>query len=76
MKLTFTATRGKIPLYKGTYDVSDAQTFGDACADMWTKLAQQSLASATNIGAAYEALGDNVIPDLRSVEVRFEQRDP
>lgn len=76
MKLTFTATRGKAPLYEGTYDVSDARSFGDACADMWIKLAQKSLAAATSIGAAYEALEDNVIPDLRSVEVRFEQRDP
>ena len=63
-------------LYEGTYDIGDALSFANACADMWTKLAQRNIAAAPNIGALYEALGDDLVPDLRGVQLRFEQIDP
>lgn len=43
---------------------------------MWTKLAQRSLAAASSIGAVYEALGHNAIPDLSEVQIHFDQLDP
>ena len=76
MKLKLTATRSNVSIYEGIYDVSDAKSFGDACADVWLKLAQRSAASASSIGALYEALGDHVLPDLRAVQIGFEQLDP
>ena len=75
MKLKLRATSGNVSLYEGTYDVSDARSFGDACADMWSNLAQRNLAAASSVGAVYEALGDNAIPDLRTIEFRFERLD-
>jgi hypothetical protein len=76
MKLKVLITRHDALLYEGIYDVSDARSFGDACADIWTKLAQRNLAAASSIGAVYEALSDDTLPDLRLVQIRFEQIEP
>ena len=76
MKLKLTATRGATPLYEGIHDIRDAASFGNACAELWANLAQRNASTAPNVGALYEALGDNLVPDLRQVQVRFEQADP
>ena len=76
MKLKLTATRSNVSIYEGIYDVSDARSFGEACADVWLKLAQRSAASASSIGALYEALGDRLVPDMRAFAIYFEQLDP
>jgi len=76
MKLKLLATKNNVTLYEGMYVVNDAKSFGEACADVWIRLAQRNLTAASSIGAVYEALGDNTLPDLRAVQIRFEQIDP
>jgi len=76
MKLKFVTAKNGVLLHEGIYDVGDAKSFGDACADVWMKLAERKLTAASSIGAVYEALGDNALPDMRAVQIRFERVDP
>ena len=51
----------------------DAASFGDACADAWTKLREQKLQKATSIGALYDTLEEHLIDELHGVEITFEK---
>jgi hypothetical protein len=55
-------------LYEGLYDISDADSFGHACADAWRQLREQRLAKATSIGALYDALDDELLEGLVGAE--------
>jgi hypothetical protein len=61
------------PWYEGVYDIVDAASFGDACANAWTKLREQKLQSATSIGALYDTLDEHLIDELQGVEISFEK---
>ena len=54
MKLALHITRAGTALYAGIYDITDAATFGQACADAYTKLMQEQLHKERNIGALME----------------------
>ncbi len=61
------------PWYEGVYDIVDAASFGDACANAWTKLREQKLQSATSIGALYDTLDEHLIDELEGAELSFEK---
>lgn len=54
MKLALRITRAGIALYAGIYDVTDAETFGRACADAYSKLMQEQFRKERNVGALME----------------------
>jgi hypothetical protein len=56
-------------LYEGIYDISDADSFGRACADAWAQLREQRLAKTTSIGALFEALDDELLDGLIGAEI-------
>ncbi len=60
-------------LYEGIHDIVDAASFGDACADAWSKLREQKLQNATSIGALYDTLDEHLIDELEGVELSFEK---
>lgn len=76
MKLRLKATRRGALLCEAVHDVSDARSFGEACSDIWLKLAESKLGAATSIGAVYEALGESSVPDLNAVQISIERADP
>ena len=61
------------PWYEGVYDIVDAASFGDACANAWTRLREQKLQSATSIGALYDTLDEHLIDELEGAELSFER---
>ena len=40
-------------LEEGIYDIFDAESFGKACTDLWTRLRDDRLAKATSVGALW-----------------------
>ncbi len=56
-------------LYEGTYHVGDADSFGRACADAWSKLQEQRLASASSIGALFEELDEGLLGELLGADI-------
>ena len=58
-------------LYEGIHDVSDADSFGKACANAWTQLRERRLARATSIGALFDALDEQLLDELYGARIDF-----
>jgi hypothetical protein len=56
--------RGGISLHEGTYDISDAESFGAACRDIWLQMRERRLAAASGIGSLMERQEESVLQDL------------
>ena len=56
-------------LYEGIYDISDAKSFGAACAHAWNQLREQRLAKTTSIGALFDALDERLLDELEGAEI-------
>jgi hypothetical protein len=56
-------------LHEGSYDVSDAESFGRACAHAWTQLREQRLANASSIGALFDALDERLLDELYGAKI-------
>jgi len=54
MKIALRITRAGTALYAGIHDVTDAETFGQACADAYSKLMQEQFRKERNVGALME----------------------
>ncbi len=64
MKVRLKIEKGDGVLYEQSYDISDAESFGKACAHAWTQLREQRLEDATSIGALFEHLNDPLLDEL------------
>jgi hypothetical protein len=60
-------------LHEGSYDISDADSFGRACADAWETLRAERLEKATSIGALYDMLNDNVLELLLGTKLSIDR---
>jgi len=66
------AKDGKL-LYAGLYEIVDANSFGKACADAWSKLRQAQLDQETSIGALLEHLDGDVLELLNGAHLSLEK---
>ncbi|MGA7325544.1 MAG: hypothetical protein WBX25_13905 [Rhodomicrobium sp.] len=73
MKVKLRITRAGGSVYEGIYDVTDAESFGKACADVWCKLKQQQIETETSIGALIEHLEHDTIGGLSGAQITVEQ---
>jgi hypothetical protein len=64
MKVRLKIEKGGVVLHEQGYDVSDAESFGKACARAWTQLREERLDRATSIGALMEHLNDQLLDEL------------
>jgi hypothetical protein len=69
MKVKLRIHKGKTVLYEGIHDVSDADSFGKACADVWNQLHERRLAQANSIGALFDALDQQLLDELHGAEI-------
>jgi hypothetical protein len=69
MNVKLRIQRGSAPLFEGTYDVRDAGSFGEACADAWTRIRTQRLETAPNVGAVMDLLDTDVLAQLDGAEI-------
>jgi len=56
-------------LFRGAYDVTDAESFGRACADAWTQLQSRRLAQATSVGDMMDMLNQSVLDALDGADM-------
>jgi hypothetical protein len=54
MKLAVRITKSGTALYAGIYDVTDAGTFGKACADAYSKIMEEQFRKESNVGVLME----------------------
>lgn len=69
MKVQLRITKHGTPLYTGTYDIADAESFGKACADAWFNLKKQQMEQESSIGAMMEHLENNVLDQLHGAHI-------
>ncbi len=73
MKVTLEIVKHGGSIYTGAYDVFDAQTFGNACADAWLKIRRQEMEKETSIGALMEHLETNVLDRLNGAQINLQK---
>jgi len=73
MKVKLRITSDDHILHEGTYDISDAETFGRACADAWETLRLERQEKATSIGALYDILNDSVLDLLLGTKISIDR---
>jgi hypothetical protein len=56
-------------LYEGRHDITDAQSFGQAFADVWAKVQEQRLQKATSIGNLMEVLNDDAVEEMNGATI-------
>jgi hypothetical protein len=69
MKVKLKVHKDGTSLYEGAYDVSDADSFGKACADAWKQLKDRRLMKATSIGALYAELDERLLDELYGADI-------
>jgi len=69
MKLKLQIEKHGARLFADTYDISDAETFGNACADAFDKLRGRRLEKATSIGAVLEDINNYALEDLQDARI-------
>ncbi len=69
MKARLRIQKDGAALYEGIYDVSDADSFGKACADAWAKLREQKFAHATSIGALFDTFDERLLDEMFETEI-------
>lgn len=71
MKVKLRVHKDSSTLYEGIYDVSDAESFGRACADAWNELRDRKLKTATSIGALFDQINEQLLDELYGAEIRL-----
>ena len=69
MKVELQITKNGASIYAGAHDIADADSFGKACADVWSKLRQERLSQESSIGALFEHMDDNVLDQLNGAHI-------
>lgn len=69
MKIRLRIHKAGTALYEEVYTVFDAESFGRACADAWTRMREQRMAKETSVGALYENLNEQLLDDLQGAEI-------
>ena len=64
MKVKLEIKKGGTSLFQDAYDVTDAETFGRACADAWSQLRSRRLSQATSVGDLMDMLNQSALDAL------------
>ncbi len=75
MKVQLRITKHGSPIYSGSYDISDADSFGKACADAWGRLQQQQMERESSIGALMDHLDNSVLDQLHGAQIVLHRSD-
>jgi hypothetical protein len=73
MKIKLRVSKHGSPLHAETYDVADADSFGKACADAWSKSIQEQLRKDTSIGAVMEHIESEMLDRLIGLQIAVER---
>lgn len=73
MKIKLTISRKGAALYEGVHEITDAETFGRAFADVWAQLQDRRLQKTTSIGALMEVLNDDMLEELNGTQIGLEK---
>ena len=73
MKIKLTINRKGAALYEGGHEITDAESFGRAFADVWAQVQDRRLQKTTSIGALMEVLNDDLLEELNGAQLGLEK---
>jgi hypothetical protein len=73
MKVKLSIRKKGVTLYEGVHDITGAEDFGRAFADVWAQLQDRRLQKTTSIGALMEILNEDVVEELNGAQIGFEK---
>jgi hypothetical protein len=73
MKIKLTINRKGAALYEGVHEITDAESFGRAFADVWAQVQDRRLQKTTSIGALMEVLNDDLLEELNGAQLGLEK---
>lgn len=73
MKMKLTISRKGVALYEGVHEITDAESFGRAFADVWAQAQDRRLQKASSIGALMEVLNDDMLEELNGAQIGLEK---
>jgi hypothetical protein len=71
MKMRLELTKDGTTLADEAFDVSDAESFAQACGELWMRLEKRRLDSSANVGELMDRAGEGVARELDGAELRF-----
>lgn len=69
MKVKLQLQKDGAVLQEGVYEVSDADSFGAACATIWKQLIETKVLNASSVGALYDMLDESVLNQLQGTTI-------
>ena len=74
MNVRLQIIKNKKAIFEDRYEISDAESFGRAFSDIWSKLRRAQFDRETSIGALMDHLGDDgVLDQLNGASIRMER---
>jgi hypothetical protein len=73
MKVALTLTKKGQTICREVREVVDSESFGTACADIWTGLERHALERATSVGEFMDRLNEAVFDELDGALLSFER---
>ncbi len=73
MKVKLSIRKKGAALYEGVHEITGAEDFGRAFADVWAQLQDRRLQNTTSIGALMEILNEDVVEELNGAQIGFEK---
>jgi hypothetical protein len=73
MKAKLVIRKKGVALYEGVHEITDAEGFGRAFADVWAQLQDRRLQKTTSIGALMEVLNEDVLEELDGAQIGLEK---
>jgi hypothetical protein len=73
MKVKLSIRKKGATLYEEVHEISDAEGFGRAFADVWAQLQDRRLQKTTSIGALMEILNEDVVEQLNGAQIGCEK---
>jgi hypothetical protein len=64
MKVRLSIAKSGVLLHEAERDVSDARSFGEAFASVWSEMRQRRLGRTANVGAFMDAISESELDEL------------
>jgi hypothetical protein len=73
MKAKLIIKKEGVALYEGVHEITDAEGFGDAFADIWAQVQDRLLQKTSSIGALMDVLNEDVLEELNGGQIGLEK---
>jgi hypothetical protein len=73
MKAKLIIKKKSVTLYEGVHEITDAESFGQAFADVWLQLQDRRPQKTTSIGALMEVLSEDMLEELDGAQIGLEK---